>query len=388
MLENLFQAKDHINGAYCISQLSKFIRQQHLKVALAKAIEAIEDGNVDGAELALQKGLQSQAVSFDIGLNLRDADSALKFFDQADLGIMTGINELDKRDIVPRPGEMFLFVAPPKRGKSWFLIHIGKWSLLQRKKVLHVTLEMAQDRVSQRYIQNLYSVSKRQSIIKVTNLKIDEKTGRLVGLDYDEVERRTLNDKDIRAYLKAKITREFRRRPPLIIKQFPTGMLTVSMLRAYLDGLERFHKFVPDVIIVDYPDLMSVSGDNLRTDTGKVYKDLRGIAVERNCAMVVASQGNRASSKAKVLSDDLIAEDYSKIATSDNVVTMSQTPQEKPLGLARLFVSNGRNDEDKFNILISQAYQMGQFCLKDAYMSDSYWGMLDERSGRKKEDDE
>ena len=142
VLDNLFQAKDSVNGEYCVSQLSKFIRQQQLKGALTKAIEAFEDGNVDDAELALQKGLQSQAFSFELGLNLRDADSALKFFDQADLGIMTGINELDKRDIVPRPGEMFLFIAPPKRGKSWFLIHIGKWALLQRKKVLHVSLEL------------------------------------------------------------------------------------------------------------------------------------------------------------------------------------------------------------------------------------------------------
>jgi len=386
VIDNLFLSKDSINGDYTISQLSQFVRQQNLKSALVKAVEAIEDGNVAGAEVELQKGLSSQIISFDPGLNLRDADQALDFFNQQEHGILTGITELDQRDITPRPGELFLVIAPPKKGKSWALIHFGKWGLLQRKKVLHITLEMAQSRVSQRYIQNLYSISKRSPKVNTTTLVVEN--GKLVGLDIDEVERKTLLDANIKPYLKSRIEREFRRRPPLIIKQFPTGALTISMLRAYLDGLERFHKFIPDMIILDYPDLMELDGSNLRTDTGKIYKDLRGIAMERNCAMVVASQGNRASSKAKVLTDDMVAEDYSKIATADNVLTYAQTHQEKTLNLARLFVSNGRNDEDKFQILISQAYSIGQFCLNDCYLGSEYWRTLDEKTGARRDRDD
>jgi replicative DNA helicase len=147
-------------------------------------------------------------------------------------------------------------------------------------------------------------------------------------------------------------------------------------LRAYLDGLERFHKIIPDVIILDYPDLMDIDGNQLRVDTGKIYKDLRGIAVSKNLAMVVASQGNRTSASAKMVTDSMVAEDYSKIATADNVLTYSQTPQEHKLGLARLFVSNGRNDEDKFVVLISQSYTTGQFCLDSALMSSAYEAKL------------
>ena len=388
VIDNLFMAKEAVNGEYTVSKLSQFIRQQHLKAAVVKAVEAIEDGNTSQAEVELQKGLSAQVVSFDMGLNLRDADQSLNFFETVEAGILTGIEELDRRDITPRAGEMYLIIAPPKRGKSWALTHFGKWGLLQRKKVLHISLEMSQERVSQRYVQSLYAISKRESIIRTT--KFIREDGKLVDFDFDEIERDTLATPGIKAKLKSRITREFRRRPPLIIKQFPTGQLTISMLRAYLDGLERFQKFVPDMIVLDYPDLMDIDGNNMRTDTGKIYKDLRGIAVERNCAMVVASQGNRMSSKAKVIDDSMVAEDYSKIATADTVLAFSQTPQEKPLGLARLFVSNCRNDEDKFQILITQSYPTGQFCLDSIVMRPDYWSTLDRNTGkqtRESEDD-
>ena len=72
----------------------------------------------------------------------------------------------------------------------------------------------------------------------------------------------------------------------------------------------------------------------------------------------------------------MVAEDWSKIATADNVLTYSQTKYERPLGLARLFVSNGRNDEDKFEILILQSYAIGQFCLDSTYMYNQYWAKI------------
>jgi hypothetical protein len=134
---------------------------------------------------------------------------------------------------------------------------------------------------------------------------------------------------------------------------------------------------VPDMLIIDYPDLMKMDAKNIRTDTGIIYKELRGLFVRRNIAGVVASQGNRSSMNAKVVRDDQIAEDVSKIATADTVITYSQTEQEKKLGLARLFVSNVRNDEDKYMILISQCYSAGQFALDSTLMLSDYNDIID-----------
>jgi len=379
VLDNLFMAKDGMNREYVVSKLNVFVRQQGLKSAIVKAVEAVESGNIDQAEIELNKGLSSQMVSFELGTNFSDPKQSLQFFDHVADGIQTGIGQLDRRDICPRRQELFMFVAPAKKGKSWALIQVGKYALLQRKKVLHVTLEMSEQRVSMRYIQSFFSISKREAKLQCPKFTLDE-YGQFSNITMEEIVRPTLKDAGIRAHLTSRLTREFRKRPPLIIKQFPTGSLTIPMLNAYLDGLERFHKFVPDVLIVDYPKLMKLDAQNLRIELGGITEKLRGVAVERNLALVTAAQGNRDSASAQIVTDTMIGEDYSQIATADNVVTYTQTAQEKALGLARLYVSNGRNDEDKFVVLVSQSYAIGQFCLDSAMMANHYDDLLERLS--------
>lgn len=378
VLDNLYGSKETVNGDYIISQLNKFIRQQNIKSSIVTAVEAIEDGRVDDAELALTKGLKTQAVSFEIGTQMRDARAAMRFMDATDTGFITGIEELDKRDAKPRRKELFMFVAPRGRGKSWAMTHLAKMGLLQRLTVLVVTLEMSEERYAQRLLQAFFSVSKRTPNVSVPVFRKDD-NGVLLDLEHEEVERQTLADPGIRSWLASRVNREFRRRPPLIVKEFPTGSLTMSGLEAYLDGLERFHKITPDLMIIDYPDLMNIDTKNLRVDTGKIYAGLRGLGVARNMAVVVPSQGNRDSESAKLVTASMVSEDISKLAIADTVITYSQTPAEKKLGLARLLCDKNRNDEDKFQVLISQAYQMGQFSLDSAAMSSEYWGMVEPR---------
>lgn len=377
VLDNLFLSKEHMNEKYVFDQLNAFVRQQKLKSALVRAVEAIEDGRVGQAEVELQKGLSEQIVAFEPGVFLSDPKQALKFLEHEHDGIRTGIHDLDSHDIMLRPQEMFMMIAPAKKGKSWLLTHLGKNACMQRKRVLHITLEMSERRCAQRYVQSFFSVSKRQAAVRTTVFKKDDR-GHMLDLEFEEIERPSLGDAKIRQTLSKRIQKEFKHRLPLIIKQFPTGMLTVPALTAYLDALERFHKFIPDVLLIDYPDLMKVDASNKRIEVGEIFKDLRGIAVERNIALGTVTQGNRESSKARIVTDAHVAEDYSKIATADIVLTYNQTPEEKKAGLARLFVTNSRNDEDKFMVLISQAYAIGQFCLDSALMTSDYWTKIDE----------
>lgn len=383
LVDNLFAAKDSIHPDYVISQLQKFVRQQNLKAAVVRAVEAIEDGRIDAAEVELQKGLNTQVVSFDLGVALGDANSSLGFLDAVEVPLLTGIEELDRRGVGPMRKEQMVIMAPPGMGKSWALVHLGKWALLQQQTVVHITLEMSEHRVAQRYVQSFFAVSKRHADVRLPTMR-KARDGSMEDVFYEQVKRLTLEDPGIRAKLQSRITREFRRRPPLIIKQFPTGMLTTQQLEAYLDGLERFHKIIPDVLIIDYPALMSVDANNLRTSLGENNKRLRGICVERNMAEIIAAQGNRDSAKAKMVDGSHASEDFSMIMTADTVLTYTQTPAEKKMGLARLFTEKARNEEGKFVSLITQAYDIGQFALDSAHLGGGdYFGYL---AGNKHDD--
>ncbi len=159
----------------------------------------------------------------------------------------------------------------------------------------------------------------------------------------------------------------------MVVKQFPTGSLTISGLQAYLDLLESTCDFVPDLLLVDYADLMYVDERDYRIGIGQLYKHLRGIAVERDFAIATASQANRGGVGAVHITERNVAEDFSKIATADTIITFNQTVEEKRLGLARLHVANSRDDGDNITVLITQNYTRGQFVIQSALMQPVYW---------------
>lgn len=381
LLENLFRARESVNAEYVLDSLNKFVRQQRLKSALIDAVEAIESrGDIDGAEHILQEGMKAQAVTFDRGLALDSPeDVAAVFDDPEEEGFELGISELDRVGNIPRRKELFLFIAPRGKGKSWFVTHCCKQALMQRWSAVVITLEMSEKRYAVRFLQSFFAITKDQARVRVTRLSKD-RDGALQDVLQEEIERTSMRDPDTRPEILKRAKREFKRRAPLRIKQFPTKQCTVETIEAYLDGLER-EGFTPDLICVDYPDLMKTDAKNHRVELGAIVERIRGIGVARNAATVVVSQGNRESERARVVTGDMVAEDISKLATADVTATYSQTLEEYQLGLARVFVEKARNAEAKQTILVTQAYAMGQFVLDSALVqTDDYFELLDDRA--------
>jgi hypothetical protein len=104
--------------------------------------------------------------------------------------------------------------------------------------------------------------------------------------------------------------------------------------------------------------------------------DIRGIAVKRNLAAAVVSQSHRAAAKSKQVGAENVGEAYGTVANSDTNITYTQTPQERKLGLARLFVAAGRSDQDKISIVISQQYGMGTFVVDSSLLVGQYFENL------------
>jgi len=378
LLDNLYAAQDSINREYVIQQLNKFVRQQNIKAGIMRAVESIEQGNVDEAEVALTKALNTQVVTFEEGTTFTDTKESLRFLEQIENPYLTGVEELDRRGIGPMRKELFTFIAPTGKGKTWFLVHIGKWLILQRVPVLHISLEMSEVRVAQRYVQSFFSITRREGEIAVPHMQRD-RDGEMEDVFYEKMVRTSLEDPNIRKYLSQRIQRRFRKSPSLTIKNFPTSKLTIPQLEAYLDGLERHKKVTPGALIVDYPELMALDPSNKRIELGQLVKQLRGIGVERNMAVIIAAQGNRDSTNSKTVRGNQIGEAFSIVQDSDVALTYSQTDQEKRMGLARLSPDKVRNEGEGSQILVSQSYAIGQFAVDSAPMRDEYyWKFLED----------
>lgn len=388
IIESIHSAKEGINPEYVMSQLETFIRRQSLRtvaVTLAKALQRDTEESLDEAETLIASAGKSTLSVFDPGTRLSDKKRALKFLDINETAFPIGIPELDRRGFGPTRKELWLFIGNTGAGKSWMLIQLAKMALLSRAKVVHLTLEMSEERAAQRYMQTLFAISKRDETYQTTRFQRDT-LGRISGFDSNRVKPRlSLADPKIRKKLHEKIDKWGPRLlDNIIIKQFPSGALTVNQIKAYLDNLEQTQQFVPDLLIVDYPDLMKIpANENYRLGLDEIFKELRGMAITRNMALAAVSQSHRAAAKAKQVGADNVSEAYSKIQHSDTVITYTQTKGERQLGLARLYVAKGRNDSDRLTIVISQQYGFGGFVLDSILMTGNYWGNLpkDEESG-------
>lgn len=268
---------------------------------------------------------------------------------------------------------------------SMFLHHIGRHAVgpLGRDKwnVLHITLENSEDNTAERYLHSQFNIASKDGLILTDfDREGNSPDGKVIGFRrYKSPSNYFGNNQDLQREF---ITRRMKEEPTtkLRIKEFPTGDLTYDGLEAYLDHLEGITGFIPDAILLDYPDLMAYDRrHDPRFGLGRLYQQLRGLAVKRNLAMIVATQSNREGENAKTVEGRHAAEDISKIATADYVVSYNQTRQEYELGLARLFVVKARNRRQWFSVLITQNYAASQFCLFSAPMNtiNNYSDMLE-----------
>lgn len=394
MLRNMQHLSAEVNTEYVLKTLRDHTRLQHMKASTLKAAEILnakQELAISEAEVIYAELLRAREIGFEPGLRLTDVDKVMDWLDAHFSEFRTGIVQLDQRHIVPARGAALLILAPTGRGKTWFLVHLGKHGLLQRKKVLHITLEMSAEECAQRYYQNLFSIPKHKEEIEIATFT-QRRDGRIKDFDRATINHKiTFDYNNIRKVLKKEIKPWLRRGlPNLIIKRFPPRALTMDGLRAFLDALEATENFVPDLLILDYIGIASTDAKNHRISLGRVFEEFRAVCVERNAAGVTAHQVSKMGAEARLVKATHVSEDWSLIGTADQAITYSCTTAEERLGLARLFVAKARSEQDKFGMILTQSYKMGQFVLQSAPLDKDYYDYIDDQRAADEaaEDDE
>ena len=377
-LDNIISNADGLNAKYVLSRVDEFAKRQRYKAAILEAGQKYQQDSEEMSneiEAIFRKAIKPDITPLDTGMFL-NRSNALGFMTSTKADYFTGIPELDRVNCGPTYGTMLMIMGFKSAGKSWWCVDLGKRCLMQKARVLHITLEMSEDRVAQRYYQNLFAISKRSERFKVTEFELDE-LGRLEGfIRKSRKARMSLDSPKIDRYLHSKQTYHGKMLGRLCIKGFPAGSLTISKLESYLDLLEMREKFIPNVLIVDYPDLLHLDKKDHRISIGQNIIELRGLLQKRNLAGICPTQTNRKGWDAATVKGSMVGEDASKFMTADMVLTYSRTPMEKELGLARLYVEKNRDDEGEFTVCISQSYKTGQFVLNSTLMRNDYFDLL------------
>lgn len=362
-----------IDTVFVRSKVNEYARLRKYKEVLESAAVLFNEEGVaglDGIDDLLRDLLRGQEIEDDLGFTLSDK-KALEFLEQDELNCCRlNIKELDNVKCIPTKKELLVFLAPRNKGKSMFLIHCGKMGILANWNVLHYTLENSKKMTAMRYFQSLFAGAKKPGEYETYKFLVDENERPSITVDKVKPDFIVYEPDDARKFLKEKIERHGKRLDRLWIREYPTGQLSFSKLEKDMDQIEAIYKFVPDMLIIDYPQLMKFKrGSNEYAYLDEVFVKLRGLAVERNIAVVVVAQGNRASEKARTTKSSDIAGDIGILGIADNLISYSQTEEEEKLGLARLSTEKVRNDQARQMTFITQMYSMSQFCLSSTPFS-------------------
>ena len=362
-----------LKSEYVIEELDHFITVREMAHAVENAANALATGDVEKAREALYFPPQSLSST---GTWLHDGKRALRALDNREEDYFSsGISILDERGVRPKRKTLMLLLAPKGQGKSWFLVNVGKANLIRRKKVLHITLEMPEEDVTLRYTMTMFALSMDQAATVRVPIFRKDGEGDTTSIAFEDIQGEELSA-ETRAAV-AKRLRALKQRSWLMVKEFATGSLTVAQLSAFLDGLKASDNFVPDMLIVDYPNLMKVDTRDIRVSLGQLIIGIRGLCMSRNMAGVAVMQSNREGMDAKRVKATHMAEDVSAAMTADIVITQSRTEHERRINLARIFIDKVRGAKDGWTALISQAYEIGQYAIDSMYMNKQLFGEVD-----------
>lgn len=282
------------DSEYVQKEFLDFCKNQTLKSAILKSVDLLQVGKYSDIKTVIDKAMHA-GVSRDLGHDYFDIDSRLK---KAPRDVIpTGWKAIDNIiDGGLAGGELGVIVAPSGIGKSWILATIGANAIRNGKTVVHYTMELNEHYVGVRYDTIFTGIEPA-----------------LIPQHYDEV-------RDAVNQLTGKIR----------IKYYPARGSTVHTISAHLENLMMIGT-VPDLIIIDYADLMRSidKSDNTYEAQGAVYQELRGMAGEHSIPIWTASQSQRSAIQDEIIQADKIAESYQKIMNADFVMSASRTLEDK-----------------------------------------------------------
>jgi len=291
------------------------------------AIRAYESGRFDEIEKIVQEANKVTDIG-EGGFWLLEQYEKLFQSDAIDHRT-TGFPRLDRilNNGGPSPKEVVCWLAPTNTGKSILLVNNAIASLkgLNRdgtsgQDVLLVTFELDTIKTALRCLSTTTGIAQDQ-----------------VPNNQDYIRRVINTMKDT-----------YKRR--LLIYEFPPDECSVDHIYALIDNLKRKEGWKPDVVIVDYLDLMVSRNAPYNKDDytrqKHVATELRGLAKNENVLVFTATQTNRSGGEGGEPIDlSKTAESYGKQFALDYVISLNQSLEDKlerPPRI-RFYVAKNRN---------------------------------------------
>jgi replicative DNA helicase len=297
---------------WLLDTTEKFCQDKAIYNAILESV-AILDDKTKSKGLIPELLSTALAISFDTHIGhdyIEDAEKRFEYYTRKLEKIPFNIDLLNK---VTHGGAerktLNLIMAGVHVGKSMLLCHMAADYLAQGHNVLYITLEMAEEKIAQRIDANLLD-------IPINELATTPKSmfdGKM-----------------------AKLKRKTEGR--LKIREFGAGSVTVLHLDHLLRELKIKEKFVPDVVCLDYMNLMasyrfkSNGNASLYQYTKGIAEELHGWAKTNNLVLWTATQANRTGATDSDPEMDSVSDSYGTPMTADFMIAVVRNETMDELG--------------------------------------------------------
>ncbi len=397
----------HINYEYLADQARNYFKERSLILLSEKIQGHIALGRIEHAENEVRnfnrvtKNISNWFNPFDqatIGTIFDDDESNQLFAMPGVLGELGGKFERDW---------LVAFMAPMKRGKSWWLQELAIAAIEARLKVAYFSFEMNKNSMAKRLYKRITSLASNTDERKYpvmdcvrnqdNTCKKPERTS-TVGVKPPDSDKLP-NFRYVQGYMPCVACRDRRDGSYIsaawyvMIKPKELGIRAVSKkskdlkmlygnnlrVMAYpafsasfddaendLEDLESQDGFIPDVLCFDYFDISNpgsgVNNYSERARADYVWTRGKGLASRRHCLVATVLQSNRKSISKSSLEQEDTAEDIRKLAHVDLLFGLNQKPDEKEQGIMRISVIAHRHEEFSFKgeVMVLQSLALGQ----------------------------
>ena len=282
------------NYEWLLDEFERFSRHKSLERAILKSADLLEKGDYGPVEKMIREAVQI-SLARDMGTDyFFDPRTRLLKLKDNNGQVSTGWKGIDQKLYGGfNRGELNIFAGGSGAGKSLFLQNLAVNFASVGMNVLYLTFELSEELTSMRIDSMMTGITTREIFKQI-----------------DEVE------------MKVKIMGK--KSGNIQVKYMPSGK-NCNDLRAYLKEYSIRKGYMPDVLLIDYLDLLmpagqKISAENLFIKDKFVSEELRNLAMEVKAVTVTASQLNRAAVEEVEFDHSHISGGLSKIQTADNVI--------------------------------------------------------------------
>lgn len=338
-----------------LHEIENFCRHRAVELVLFDGADAIAEGKYSEIETKLKEAL-TISLQHDLGTSYWDDPKARiqAVLDRKDV-VSTGWASLDDKLYGGfSKGTLNIFCGGSGSGKSVFLQNLAlNWAFMGLN-VIYISLELSENLIASRIDAMVTGYSTRDVFKKI-------------------------DDVGLRVVMAGKKSGDIK------IKKFPEAGTSCNDLRAYLKEYEIQEGRKPDVLVIDYLDLMypnnkKINPSDMFIKDKFVAEEMRALYSEFNLLGASASQLNRGSVEANGDFDHShIAGGISKINTADNVFGIFTTMAMRERGEYQLQMLKTRSSSS-VGQRIDLSFDQQSLRIKDADPDESMMRRTDSSS--------